>query len=253
MPSDGGSPSPTLAINVNQTVTTRGGTTTAVVDRAIVRFDGPSTPSTPSTSSGTVSGTEGTLPKFQIRKGNTKIYIPQGGKDYAVVSSEGMGEMPVNFEAQRDGEYTITVKPEGVTFEYLHLIDNMTGADVDLLVHSVPEPVEGPNASPTGPSTSSGTSYTFTAKTTDYESRFKLVFCTNSDGPSTGSGTFAFINNGNIIINGEGTLQVVDVTGRVIVTRDAKHCVSTRGFVPGVYVLRLINGNDVKVQKIVVR
>ena len=68
---------------------------------------------------------------------------------------------------------------------YLHLIDNMTGADVDLLS---PEGViagEDPQ-SPTP-------SYTFTAKTTDYESRFKLVFSTNdaddTSAPSTGSET----------------------------------------------------------------
>jgi len=31
------------------------------------------------------------------------------------------------------------------------------------------------------------------------------------------------------------------------------HTVSTNGMTPGIYVLRLINGNDVKVQKVVVR
>ena len=210
--------------------------TTATLDNAIITFN---------------EGSQ--LGKFYFGEQDGNIYIPQGGEEYAIAFSNGYGEMPVNFKAAKNGEYTLSFSTEGVTFEYLHLIDNLTGADVDLLVHSVPEPVEGPNASLTGPSTSSGTSYTFTAKTTDYESRFKLVFCTNGDGPSTGSGTFAFINNGNIIVNGEGTLQVVDVMGRILVSGDAKHCVSTRGFVPGVYVLRLINGNDVKVQKVVIR
>ena len=70
--------------------------------------------------------------------------------------------------------------------------------------------------------------------------------------------SFAFINNGNIIItdNVDGaTLQVIDVMGRVIVSRegDVSGNVSTNGMAPGVYVLRLINGNSVKTQKIVVR
>ena len=90
------------------------------------------------------------------------------------------------------------------------------------------------------------------AKTTDYESRFKLVYAVK-DGPSTGSGTFAFISNGNIIVYGEGTLQVIDMTGRILICRDAMHCVSTTGMTPGVYVLRLINGDDVKTQKIVIQ
>jgi hypothetical protein len=52
-----------------------------------------------------------------------------------------------------------------VSFSYLHLIDNMTGADVDLL------PLLRGQGGLNQPAT-----YTFTAKTTDYESRFKLVF-----------------------------------------------------------------------------
>ena len=97
--------------------------------------------------------------------------------------------------------------------------------------------------------------YTFTAKTTDYASRFKLVFSANQeDGPSTGSGAFAFISNGNIIVDGEGVLQVIDMTDRVVVSVDGRtRCVPTSGMTAGVYVLRLINGDDVKTQKIVIQ
>ena len=75
--------------------------------------------------------------------------------------------------------------------------------------------------------------------------------CEDADGDS--DGTFAFISNGNIIVNGEGTLQIIDVMGRVIRCTDVARNVSTSGMTPGVYVLRLINGNDVKTQKIVVK
>ena len=198
-----------VALNLTQ----NGGTP---FDRVIVRFDGGET-----------------LSKFQIRDNSTKLYIPQDGKDYAIVHAERQGEMPLNFEAKETGTYTVSIHPEGVEMGYLHLIDNLTGADVDLL--------ETP-------------SYSFEAKTTDYESRFKLVFSANGeDGPSTGSGTFAFISDGNIIVNGEGVLQVVDVMGRVIVSGDARHCVSTTGMTTGVYLLRLINGDDVRTQKIIIR
>jgi hypothetical protein len=64
----------------------------------------------------------------------------------------------------------------------------------------VPELVEGPTVNDgvstlrvASGTTGSTTSYTFTAKTTDYESRFKLVFSTNdaddTSTPSTGSET----------------------------------------------------------------
>lgn len=100
------------------------------------------------------------LEKFMLNPSHTKIYIPQDGKDYAVVNMGGNGvqtvtTMDVNFKATEDGQYTLTIDTEEVNFSYLHLIDKMTGADVDLLTN--------PN-------------YTFTAKTTDDERRFKLVF-----------------------------------------------------------------------------
>ena len=228
-----------LNIALSQPVLERAGASTGsatLVDNAIVSFN---------------QGNE--LEKFYFGD-NAKLYIPQGNKDYAIAFSEGQGEMPLNFKAMKDGTYTITVNPDGVEMGYLHLIDNMTGADVDLLAErSVVEPVETPTG--TGPSTGSGTSYTFNARTTDYESRFKLVFACGN-GPSTGSGTFAYISNGNIIVNGEGTLQVVDVMGRIIRTVGLSQCgnsTTTAGMTPGVYVLRLINNNDIKTQKIIIK
>ena len=204
------------------------GSTTLALDNAIVSF------------------TEGNaLEKFVFNEDNAKLYIPQDGKDYAIVISEGQGELPLNFKANADGQYTISVNPENVEMGYLHLIDNMTGADIDLL-----------SAGDRGSSpamTTEGVSYTFNAKTTDYESRFKLVFSTNTeDGPSTGSGAFAFVSDGNIVVNGEGILQVIDMMGRVVVCTDVARNVSTQGMRPGVYVLRLVNGEKVKVQKIVI-
>ena len=216
-----------------QKADTRGASTglATAIDNAIVRF-----------------GEGEQLGKFHFGNPSANISIPQGGKEYAVANvnvgtdvarNVSTNEMPVNFKATKDGEYTISFNPENVEFDYLHLIDNLTGSDVDLLAL---RQAQGP------------ASYTFTAKTTDYASRFRLVFSASGDACEP-SGNFAFISNGNIIVNGEGTLQVVDVTGRVIVCRDASHAsaISTSGMTPGIYVLRLINGNDVKVQKVVVR
>ena len=114
------------------------------------------------------------------------------------------------------------------------MIDNLTGASTDLL------------ATP---------SYTFNAKVTDYKSRFKLLFSANGeDDLSTGSDIFAFINNGEIIINGEGTLQVIDILGRQLFSREVNSAfqIPNSEFTPGVYVLRLFNGDDVKTQKMII-
>ena len=186
-----------------------------VIDRAIVRM---------------VEGEK--LPKLQIRDNSTKIYIPQKGKDYAIVTSDGQDEMPVNFRAKENGLYTITANLGNVEMKYLHLIDNLTGADVDLL--QMPE-------------------YAFNATTRDYESRFRLVFVCEDAGDD--NETFAFYSNGNWIINGTGTLQMFDILGRQVYSHESNSAFSIphSAFPAGMYVLRLINREEVRVQKIVVR
>jgi hypothetical protein len=129
------------------------GSGTATIDNAIISF-----------------GEGEGLEKFSLREDGSRLYIPQGGKDYAVVSTERTtGELPVSFKAEQDGTYTLSFGCEGVEFSYLHLLDNVTGEDIDLLV---PEPrslslsneVEG------------SMTYTFNACTTDTPNRFRLVF-----------------------------------------------------------------------------
>ena len=173
---------------------------------------------------------------------NTKIFIPQNGKEYAAVSTNSTsGEMPVSFKAAKDGSYTITVNVENVDLNYLHLVDNLTGADVDLMGSE-------------GDVARNVSTYTFDAKTDDYASRFKLVFGVKDDAASADSvGNFAYISNGEIIISNEGraTLQVIDVMGRIISSDEINgECrISTNGMTAGIYILNL-NGMT---QKIVVR
>ena len=167
-----------------------------------------------------------------------RLYIPQGGKDMAVVCSEPAGEMPLNFEAAENGTYTLGISLNDTELVYCHLIDNLTGADVDLLATS----------------TGSVAEYTFEAKTTDYRSRFKVVFVAKSAFEGDNASNFAFHNGSAWVVNAsaDATVQVIDMTGRVVVSTDVARGVSTNGIAPGVYVMRLIDGNDVKTQKIVV-
>ena len=188
------------------------------IDNAIIRFDGGQT-----------------LEKFSFRKGSTKIYIPQNGKDYAIFNANGMGEIPVNFKAKENGTYTLTISAtSNCQLLTANLIDNLTGANTDLLANP---------------------SYTFTAKTTDYESRFKLVFSADGNDNKIENEKFAFISNGELTINGTGILQVVDMLGHQLISRQTTSVfrLPTSDFPSGVYVLRLINGDTVKTQKIVVK
>ena len=217
-------PTPGRALNMSLT-RNDGSRGSSIIDNARIRF-------------GDGRGME----KFQLNPSHSKLYIPQEGKDYAVVNvgrdaACHVYTIPVNFKAEENGTYTLGFSTEAVEFNYLHLVDNLTGADVDLLAL---RQAQGP------------AEYTFEAKTGDFASRFKLVFSTIC-GDADGDNDFAFIFNGNIIVNGEGTLQVIDMMGRVIASTDVARNVSTSGMTPGVYVLRLIYGDDVKTQKIIIK
>lgn len=195
-----------LAINVSRD--------NALVDRAVVAF-----------------GQERTLPKFQINPNHSKVYFQKDNSDFAVVSAENQGEMPVSFKAEANGTYTIDFNAQDVDFDYLHLIDNLNGNDVDLL------------ASP---------SYSFEATSSDYASRFRLVFATGNDGVNQ----FAFVSNGDILlngVNGNTTVQLFDVNGRLISSHIGTSRISTENMAAGVYMVQLVNGNNTQTQKIVVK
>lgn len=173
------------------------------------------------------------LQKFVFNEDNAKLYIPNGDKEYAIVSTEAKGEMPLNFKPSQDGTFTLTVQPESVKMGYLFLIDNMTGTHINLLTT--------PN-------------YTFEAKTGDYESRFKLLFAAaNEETETFDNESFGFIINGQFqSIIGQGLLQVIDLNGRILRSSNETDCIGLDGLTAGVYVIRFITSNSVRTQKIVV-
>ena len=183
-----------------------------VIDRAIVNFNG------------------NTLEKLMIDENNTKIYIPQNNNRYAVACGETKGSMPVNFKAAETGKYTISVNAEGLDMDYFHLIDRLTGEDVNLLIED---------------------SYSFIASKQDPESRFILSFTANGYN-NDADATFAYQNGSEIIVNGEGELQIFDVTGRKVMTTKINGVQTINGLNSGVYIFRVI-GDTLRTQKIVVR
>ena len=174
------------------------------------------------------------LEKITLNDNGTNIFALHNNQKVAVIPIEG-DELPVYFKTDKNGIYTISLSTENTTLHYLHLIDNITGDEVDLLQNP---------------------SYSFNAFTMDHADRFKLVFIggdANADNKN-----FAFISDGDIIITADvenATLQVIDVMGRVIVSRnvDVLEQVPTSGMTSGTYILRLIDGNNVMTQKIVIR
>ena len=171
--------------------------------------------------------------KFDFGEGGSQLYIPQGGKKYAVVPTQCHGELPINFKAAQNGTYTLEFDLENAEIDYLHLIDNKTGVDVDLLQTST---------------------YTFDATKDDYYSRFRLLFEANG---ALGNDNFAYYDGSVWMVTGSydnATVQVIDMMGRVLSSQTVNGSAELNiNHAQGVYVLRLINNNEIKTQRIIVR
>ena len=174
-----------------------------------------------------------------LRTSNASVYACFEDKDWQTLfTPEGVSEVPVRFEAFEDGEYTFNWETYHGDFSYLHLIDNLAGKDIDCL---------------------SANEYKFEGKTTDYHSRFKLVFqCTgveeNTDDATTVN--FAFQHEDELIVNGEGQLEMFDITGRRLMNTQAvgeQSHYSLPKVAAGVYLLRLSSNQQVKIQKIILQ
>ena len=177
------------------------------------------------------------LAKMRFDAVSPEIYFRIDGEEFAVATAqEGVVDYPLYFKASGKGNYRLVSDLLNMECAYLHLVDNLTGADVDLL--------KNPD-------------YAFEANPNDYASRFRLLFSGPADGPSADQ-TFAFYSHGEIRLAVEThdrvSLQMVDALGRVVVARmgDTTNRISTVGMPAGIYVLRLIEGDTVRTQKIVI-
>ena len=174
-----------------------------------------------------VSFNEGSqLEKFYFGNPSASIFIPQNGEDYAIAFSDRQGDVPLYFKANETGTYTISFAGVETNLNGIHLIDILAEEEIDL---------------------SANPSYTFIGSPADRMARFKIVF-RNTGGDGT-SDIFAYQNGNDIIVSGEGELQIFDVMGRMV-SRQRVNGVETVNAMPyGVYIFKL-NGMT---QKIVVR
>ena len=175
-----------------------------------------------------------------LRSGDANIWFSLGEQDLQVAFAPvGTSSAPLRFKAYNDGVYTLRWNMANADFHYMHLIDNITGANIDCLTAS---------------------EYVFEGKTTDYSSRFRLVFDftgveENEDASSASQENFAFQSGDEVVVNGEGVLEVFDINGHKVMGCEI-HNGQSRVALPtvanGMYVLRLTDAKQVKVQKMVI-
>ena len=175
----------------------------------------------------------GGTPKMRtLNNANFEFYTRTNGQDYSILfTEEGTERVAMGFKAKEDGTYTLTWDTQNGEFSYLQLIDNITGNQCDMLASD---------------------HYSFEGHVTDLATRFYVVFKVDNNDDDEDD-TFAFFNGNEWIINGKGTLQLIDVTGRIIYSEYLPGETSSRihfdNFADGVYVLRLGD----KTQKIVIK
>ena len=164
------------------------------------------------------------LGKFYFGETKASIYIPKDNNDYAIAFSEMTGEVPLNFKATETGRYTIGFNFENVKGVRIQLIDKIEDRITDLKAID---------------------SYTFMGSSIDRDDRFTLVFTQVET-----DGVFAYQSGNDIIVSGEGELQVFDVMGRMVMSQYINGVQTVeKPSTTGVYIFRL-NGMS---QKIVVK
>ena len=170
------------------------------------------------------------LNKIEHRNADIQmLYVINDGEDFAIADmNDNTKLINLGFEAKTMGQYTISVKAEG-EFSYMHLVDKLTGDDTNMLMEN---------------------SYTFVGTPGDRLDRFVLRLDYNA-GHSTDSETFAYQSGSDIIVSGEGELQVFDIMGRMVATQQINGVGTWRAasVETGIYIFKL-NG---KTQKMIIR
>jgi hypothetical protein len=168
---------------------------------------------------------------FSLNESAPSLYINKGVGNYTVVYIDDEKSLPLNFEAESMSMFTISLSEAGNDFTQIYLEDRLTGEKVNLLTDS----------------------YSFLHSKSNTKERFVLSFVNGQQ--TTDNSHFAYINNGEIIIddiNGNAQINIYDVTGRRVFSRDDVHSVQTNGYSAGVYIIQKIDDKGIKTQKIVI-
>ncbi len=172
-----------------------------------------------------------------LRNANFRIAARYDHQSYGLMfTPEGTDKVPVRFETTEDGTYTLRWSMYNGDFTSLRLVDNLTGTNYDMLAND---------------------HYTFEAKADDYASRFYITYTvTDLEEYNDAEGGFAWFDGSEWVVEGQGMLEVIDVTGRTVYSTrlsGESNRVNLNGVAAGVYVMRIANGQQATTQKIVVR
>lgn len=158
------------------------------------------------------------------------VYVADNSVRYGIYNcDENVTEIPVCFEAKKIGNYSISVEVEG-EFEGVVLIDRLTGVETNMLIED---------------------EYGFTATINDNYERFLIRIVERIEK----SDIFAHQNGEELIIDAEGTIQIIDVMGRMVYNNDVESSnnrINVSNLKGSTYIIRNVSDNGVRTQKIVI-
>lgn len=171
----------------------------------------------------------------ELRVGDGVFYAQHDDTHFAALfAQQGVERVPLWFEAKDDDIFTIKWNTANGNFHSMYLIDNKAGVQYDMLRNDT---------------------YTFEGHKGDYPSRFYIVFNVTDVPEHTEDDSFVFFDGSQWVVTGEGDLEFIDLQGQVL-WKSQVHGGQSRVSVPvvacGMYMFRLINGKETKVQKVVV-
>ena len=166
-----------------------------------------------------------------FNKDISTVYVMEYGTQYGIVNRDAdVEEVEFCFDAKKIGYYTISVTPNG-DFSSVSLYDRIEDVETDMMT---------------------GKGYRFfTMNSEDNYNRFVLRFSKKSD---LEDGNFVYQSGDELVIDADGLVQVMDVMGRIIYSGEQSgiNRVNIGGMKNSACVVRNINNNEVRTQKIVI-
>ena len=160
------------------------------------------------------------------------VYVTENGKNYGIANvDENTTEVALNFNAKQMGSYTISLDVNG-EFETVTLVDRFTGVETNMLLED---------------------EYTFTATSNDNVNRFVIRLANGQQ--TTDNSQFVYQSGEELILSIEGSVQIVDMLGRVVYSNEhasGNNRINVGEFNDATYVVRVVNEEGVKVQKVVI-
>ncbi|MBR4156108.1 MAG: T9SS type A sorting domain-containing protein [Bacteroidales bacterium] len=177
------------------------------------------------------SDKKGFLKLENFNNETANIFVSNKGRNYGIYNcNRNVNEVALSFIPKQMGSYTISLDING-DFESVVLVDRLTGVETDMLVEN---------------------EYSFIATKEDNQNRF-FIRLANGEEPSSENSQFVYQSGEELIIEAEGTIQIIDMMGRVVYNNEVENSrINISNFNKASYIVRNINEKEVKVQKIVI-